>query len=89
MKNAATKIQTGLRLNPALYNRLKIAARRQSRSFNSYVEQVLSASVEVEYPRLGENFHISEEILGLGNTMPQYTQEEILSDDRLSYLLSK
>ena len=89
MESVSGKVQTGLRLDPELYNRLKIKAKQQKRSFNSYVETLLEASACVEYPTIGKGFKVSDEILSLGNTLPHYSVEEIAADERLSYLLSK
>ncbi len=89
MESVNTKVQTGLRLDPDLYNRLKIKAKRQKRSFNSYVETILEAAAGADYPSLEKGFKVSDEILSLGNTLPHYSEEEIAADERLSYLLSK
>ncbi len=77
MESVNTKVQTGLRLDPDLYNRLKIKAKKQKRSFNSYVETILEAAAGAEYPSLGKGFKVSDEILSLGNTLPHYSEEEI------------
>ena len=89
METVNAKVQTGLRLDPELYNRLKTKAKQQRRSFNSYVETLLEASAGIEYPSLGKDFSVSEEVLSLGDTLPHYTKEEMASDERLAYLLSK
>ena len=89
MESVNTKVQTGLRLDTELYNRLKIKAKQQKRSFNSYVETLLEEAVVVDYPTLGEGFKVSDEILSLGSTLPHYSEEEIAADERLAYLLSK
>jgi len=88
MESVNTKVQTGLRLDPDLYNRLKIKAKQQKRSFNNYVETLLGEAV-VDYPTLGKGFKVSDEILSLGSTLPHYSEEEIAADERLAYLLSK
>ncbi len=89
MESVNTKVQTGLRLDPELYNRLKMKAKQQKRSFNSYVETLLEASAGVDYPTLSKGFKVSDEILSLGSTLPHYSEEEIVADERLAYLLSK
>ena len=88
MESVNAKVQTGIRLNPDLYHRLKMNAKRQNRSFNNYVERLLSSAAGLEYPNLG-SLKVSEEIKSLGETLPHYTKEEISKDDRLAYLLSK
>lgn len=47
METVNAKVQTGLRLDPELYNRLKTKAKQQKRSFNSYVETLLEASAGI------------------------------------------
>ena len=89
MERVVSKVQTGIRLDPELCNRLKVKARIEGRSFNNYVEWILSKVVSIEYPKLGGSFSVSEEIQSLGDTLPHYSSEEIAADDRLSYLLSK
>ena len=89
MESVNTKVQTGLRLGPDLYNRLKMKAKQQKRSFNSYVETLLETSAGVDYPTLSKGFKVSDEILSLGSTLPHYSEEEIAADERLAYLLSK
>lgn len=42
---ATTKIQTGLRLNEALYERLKLLAEQEGRSLNNLIEYVLQQYV--------------------------------------------
>ena len=89
MEGMTAKVQTGLRLDPVLYNRLKVKAKQENRSFNSYVERILYCAAGVEYPALGKDFKVSDEILSLGDVLPKYSAEEIAADERLSYLLSK
>lgn len=88
MRSAVSKIQTGIRLEPELCDRLKTQARMEGLSFNNYVEWILSKAVSTNYPKLSE-LKVSEEILSLGETLPHYTAEEIEADERLAYLLSK
>lgn len=88
MRSSVSKIQTGIRLEPELCNRLKAKARMEGRSFNNYVEMILSKAVTTQYPKLSD-LKVSEEILSLGETLPRYSAKEIEADERLSYLLSK
>lgn len=87
VERTGIKVQTGLRLEPALYNKLKTEARKDGRSFNSYVEKILSSFMEREFPKLP--FKVSDEILCLGETLPHYSGKELAEDERLAYLLSK
>ena len=88
MERSVTRVQTGIRLDSDLFDRLKVKARMEGRSFNNYVERILSKSVFTSYPNLSD-IKVSDEILSLGEVMPHYSAEEIAADDRLSYLLSK
>ncbi|MDR0988944.1 MAG: toxin-antitoxin system HicB family antitoxin [Prevotellaceae bacterium] len=42
METIATKKQTAFRLSPELVNRLKVAAKREHRSLNNFVENILT-----------------------------------------------
>ena len=88
MERSVKRVQTGIRLDSDLFDRLKVKARMEGRSFNNYVERILSKSVFTSYPNLSD-IKVSDEILSLGEVMPHYSAEEIAADDRLSYLLSK
>lgn len=88
MERSVKRVQTGIRLDSDLFDRLKVKARMEGRSFNNYVERILSKSAFTSYPNLSD-IKVSDEILSLGEVMPHYPAEEIAADDRLSYLLSK
>ena len=85
------KIQTGLRLSPSLISRLKIEAKKNNKSFNGYVEDILDNNTTMPtLPKLKrEDFIPSQEILQLGSTIPAFTQEELDNDPKLAYLLSE
>lgn len=84
------KVQTGLRLSPALISRLKLEARRNHMSFNGYVENLLDNTTMPRLPKLKrKDYAPSEEILQLGRTIPAFTQEELENDPKLAYLLSE
>ena len=89
MRVIETKVQTGIRLNPELYNRLKIRAKKENKSFNRFVEGILESAAGLDYPKLEPSVTISEETLALGETLPHYTPDELSADERLAYLLSK
>ena len=88
MERSVTRVQTGIRLDSDLFDRLKVKARMEGRSFNNYVERILSKAAFTSYPNLS-GIKVSDEILSLGEVMPRYSADEIAQDDRLSYLLSK
>lgn len=86
----STRIQTAIRLSPELLGRVKSQARKERRSFNSYVEAVLSKAVEWEWPVVDLSVPVSEEIKSLsasGYTHP--SPEELAADPKLAYLVEK
>lgn len=90
MESGAVKVQTGLRLSPALISRLKRNAKSKDMSFNGYVEDLLESEVFPSMPKLKrEDFQPDEQILRLGKTIPAFTEEEITNDPKLAYILSK
>jgi len=70
--------------------RVKRIARRQHRSFNSYVEQLLVRETNVEFPQLPPDFTVSEEIRSLRCLPREEPSREALSaDPKLAYLVEK
>ncbi len=87
-----TTVQTTLRLPKELVERVKRQAKREHRSFNSYVEHTLDKSTELVFPKLKpEDFIISDEIMSLAGSIPTVrpTQEELDADPKLAYLVEK
>lgn len=85
-------IQTTIRLPKDLMERVKRQARREHRSFNSFVEHTLDKSTELVFPKLKpEDYIISEEIKSLAGSIPahKFTREELDSDPKLAYLVEK
>lgn len=84
------RIQTAIRLTPELLVRVKRQARKERRSFNSFVEHVLSQAVDWEWSVVDMTEPISEEIRSLcasGYTRP--TPEELAADPKLASLVDK
>lgn len=87
---ATNRIQAAIRLSPELYERVKRNARREHRSFNSYVENVLDKATELEFPKIPDDFKISEEIKAFGKChFVRPSQEELDADPKLAYLVEK
>ena len=95
-------VQTAFRLRPELMERIKNDARRQKRSVNNLVEEILEntyARMEQDREqRLREecaqidwdNIKIHEGIEKLSKDFHiSFSQEEIEKDERLAYILSK
>ena len=85
-------IQTTIRLPKELTERIKRQARREHRSFNSFVEHTLERSTEPLFPQLKpEDFVISEEIENLAGSVPSrsFSARELTEDPKLAYLADK
>ena len=91
MVTATPRTQTVIRLPNELYLRVKRNAKAQHRSFNSYVEEVLDRATALEFPKLGPDFKISDEIKKMCGSVParKFTREELDNDPKLAYLIEK
>lgn len=88
--SGTTLIQTGIRMTPALYERLKRNARRENRSLNNYVVHLLDTATAPVIPQLNrQDYPIDEDILGLGGLLQEPSPEELEADPKLVYILSK
>lgn len=85
-----TRVQTVLRLSPELMARVKRKARRQNKSFNSYVEEILDRETTLALPVLPPDFEVSEEIRNLACcTFSAPSEEQLANDPKLAYLWEK
>ena len=90
MNTSVQKVQTAIRLTPELMERVKRHAKREHRSFNSFVEYALDRATEPVFPKLGPDFKISDEIRSLRATsFKRPSQEAIDADPKLAYLIKK
>lgn len=92
MDNENTRtVQTTIRLPIELMERVKRSAKREHRSFNSYVEHTLDKATELVFPKLKpEDFIISDEIKNLtAKNFRRPSQEELDADPKLAYLVEK
>ena len=90
MTETVARTQTVLRLPQELYARVKRQARRENRSFNSYVEHVLDKETEIVFPKLPPDFKVSDEIKSLRcSGFKRPPQEVIDADPKLAYLIEK
>lgn len=83
------RVQTELRLDIHLYNRLRANAKIHHQTFNKYVTEILTEYLDDEFPRLPPDFKVSQKILDMGKTLPHFTEKELAQDERLRYILSK
>ena len=90
MTVSSAKVLTTIRLTPELMERVKRHAKREHRSFNSFVETVLDKATEPVFPKIGPDFKISDEILSLRATSYKRPPQEVIdADPKLSYLVNK
>ena len=83
-------IQTGIRMESSLYERLKRNAKRENRSLNNYVVHLLETATAPVIPRLNrKDYPIDEDILRLGDLLTEPSPEELENDPKLAYILSK
>ena len=89
MNTSTAKVQTAIRLTPELMERVKRHAKREHRSFNSFVENALDRFTEPVFPKIGPEFKISDEILSLraSTSLTRPSQDIIDADPKLAYLL--
>ena len=85
------RIQTAFRLEESLLNRLKKKASRQNKSLNSYVEALLRADVrdEPDYPKVSFPIPHSARVSRMLDILPDFTEEELKTDEKLAYILGK
>lgn len=82
------RVQTGLRFRPALIEKLKNKAKRNNKSFNRYVEDLLEKDVADELPKLNrEDFLKDNTFIALGKTIRAIPQEMIDRDPKLAHIL--
>jgi hypothetical protein len=82
--------QTVIRMDEALYELLKVKARKENRSLNSLMVTILERGVGVELPRLDlADYQPDESILSLGVLLGGASQDKESLDDRAKYILDK
>lgn len=86
-----TRIQTAFRLDAQLVARLKKQAKKEHKSLNSYVEAHLErlAPAEPEWPKVSFPVEISPEVEAMKGLLREPSEEELVSDARLTYILSR
>lgn len=83
-------IQTGIRMEAALYERLKRNAKRENRSLNNYMVHLLDTATAPVIPRLNRmDYPLDDDILRLGELLQEPSPEELENDPKLAYILSK
>ena len=89
MQTGTRKIQTAFRLDEGLVGRLKLRARRENKSLNRLVEEQLErlAPAEPQWPKI--KFPIKRDKFFENWQLPPIPPEDIETDERLAYILSK
>lgn len=100
METART-VQTAFRFTPDLVSRLKLKARREHKSVNAYVEQLIEKDLgkdedryealyrELAKIKLPEKISPKVKALAGFGAGIKYTQEELDADPKLAYLVEK
>ena len=84
-----TRIQTGIRLEASLYEKLKRNAKKERRSLNNYITRILENAVEPDIPRLDPfGFEIDDDLKQLGGLIGSVSDEQIQQDPRLKSILA-
>ena len=81
------RVQTILRLSPSLMEKVRRQDRGQGRSVNSYVEHLLEADCMSEFPHIGPDYQVSDEIRSLACCSAMPSPETISADPRLAGIL--
>lgn len=92
-KNNYMTVQTAFRFSPELIDRLKKRARREHKSVNQYVEEVLTRSLDSghdsELDVLFSGISVSEGIPASILNMRTVSASDIVLDERCHYILEK
>lgn len=84
-----TRIQTGIRLDASLYEKLKRNAKKERRSLNNYITRILENAVETDIPKLDpSSFEIDDDLKQLGGLIGSVSDEQIQQDSRLKSILA-
>ena len=92
MNTEARRVQTAIRLTPELLERVKRSAKREHRSVNSFIENILDKATEPVFPKfIGPDYQISDEIKAFRGSVSfkHPTQEQLDADPKLAYLVKK
>lgn len=88
--DSVERIQTGVRITPSLYEKLKRNAKKERRSLNNYITRILEQAVEPAIPRLDlATFKIDDDLKRLGGLVGHIPDEQIQRDPRLKSILAK
>lgn len=90
-KMETASIQTAFRFPPELVARIKREAKRNKKSVNAYVTEILDRETRLEWPKLPKDYKVSQSILDLrmpGHFIPP-TEAQLTSDPKLRYLWNK
>lgn len=83
-------IQTGIRMDASLYERLKRQARLQNRSLNNLIVTILDNATGLKFPTIEEKeLEIDEDLLQLGGVIGDIPNELLERDPKIAYILSR
>jgi hypothetical protein len=82
--------QTIVRMDESLFQKVKAAAKKQHRSVNSYINNLLDEAVAGTVPKLNpKDYQPSAELLELGLLLEGATEDMSKLDPKSQYILSK
>lgn len=82
-------VQTAFRFSPELINRLKNRARRDHKSVNQFVEEVLEKALEDDLLKGLEGLRLCKEIPADILNMPFVVFDDSSLDEKAAYILGK
>lgn len=88
-KDNTMTVQTAFRFSPELINRLKNRARRDHKSVNQFVEEVLEKALEDDLLKGLEGLRLCKEIPADILNMPFIVLDESGLDEKAAYILGK
>ena len=83
-----TREATLLRLRPQVMARVKYYAKREKKSMNSFIEDVLEQATLAKIPKLPKDFKIDPVISSFNGIMRAPSQEELEADPRLAHIMA-
>ena len=90
MASTVIRKQTAFRLPVELMERLKWQARRDKKSLNAYVEDILTKELEKEWPKLPLDYSATaDELFSCKEHIPSPSKEMLKADPKLAYIWNK
>ena len=83
-------VQTAFRFPPELVARIKREAKRNKKSVNAFVTEILDRRTKLEWPVLPKDYSATaDELFTCQGQIPSPTEEMLKTDPKLAYLWNK